>query len=131
MQFNAVLLLREANLKSIIEGSTLFMSAFVMELVLVYNPPLIMPWILFWTNSFGRGAACCILSIISLNGSFIVGLAALASSITVMASVIFTGNYYVPPPFVDVIIDAPGRQGTRFDTEPEKSIYNSIQLQDY
>lgn len=131
MQFNAVLLLREANIKSIIEGSTVFASASILELLLICNPPLVMHWIPFWSNSFGRGLTCCIISIISLNGSFIVGIVALAASITVTVAVVFTGSYHVPPPFMGDKGAAQDRLDVRFNTEPEKSIYNSIQLQDY
>lgn len=131
MQFNAVLLLREANIKSIIEGSTVFASASILELLLICHPPLVMHWIPFWSNSFGRGVTCCILSIISLNGSFIVGIIALATSITVTVSVVFTGSYHVPPPFMGNKSATQDPLAVRFNTEPEKSIYNSIQLQDY
>jgi hypothetical protein len=131
MQFNAVLLLREADIKSIIEGSTVFASASILELLLICNPPLVMHWIPFWSNSFGRGVTCCILSIISLNGSFIVGIVALATSISITVSVVFTGSYHVPPPLMGDRSAAQDRLDARFNKEPAKSIYNSIQLQDY
>jgi len=58
-------------------------------------------------------------------------IVALATSITITVSVVFTGSYHVPPPFMGDRSAAQDRLDARFNTEPAKSIYNSIQLQDY
>lgn len=66
-----------------------------MELCLIIEPPQLMVWIPFWKNTFGRGIVLCIVSVFSLNGSFLVGCLSLVLSLLFVLSPIVTGSFEV------------------------------------
>lgn len=134
LQVNAIILIQKLDFKSILVGVNIFIIVFIMEFLLIYYPPLLMKWIPFWTNTFGRGVFLCFISMLSLDGFFLLGFITLMLSFSIMISCIFTNNYYVPPPIMNGIASIhtiDDKLEIKFEKEPERTIYDSIQLNDY
>lgn len=115
-QFNACVLFKKLEYRTFSMGFVLFTLATVMELCLLIQPPQLMKWIPFWNNSFGRGVALCIVSVISLNGYFLVGCVSLAVSFLVTVSSAFTGSYEVALPILSY--------GAIFNDPPPRALSN-------
>mmetsp|Transcript_27827 Transcript_27827/g.46755 ORF Transcript_27827/g.46755 Transcript_27827/m.46755 type:complete len:262 (+) Transcript_27827:906-1691(+) len=101
IQANSVVLIRRLEILSFPgHGIWTFSLTLVMDMLLVIQPPDLMCWIPFWSNSFGRGFVLCFTSIVVMQGSFLLGGAALVLSLVVMVSRLFTGGYNTPPPLL-------------------------------
>lgn len=101
LQISAVDLLVQLDYKSFVLGIEIFLLACVMEFCLVIQLPQLMKWIPFWTNSFGRGVALLLVSVMAMNGIFMVGFICIFLSIAVMCACVFSGNFDIAPPVLD------------------------------
>jgi hypothetical protein len=68
----------------------------MIQLLEVYNPPNVMKWILFWSNTTGRGILLCFFSLIAMNGFLFTGLVSLFLSFAVLLSPIIFQTHDAP-----------------------------------
>jgi hypothetical protein len=119
LQLNALVMIRRMEYSSFSSGMIIFLLASVAEFCVVLQPPGLMVWIPFWNNSFGRGFVLCVLSVMAMNGMFILGVTALCGSIATMCSPICSGSFQVPPPYLCYDEMFGGGRTTVYDTIPE------------
>lgn len=86
LQISGVWYIRKLEFKTVALGTALFLMALIIQLLEVYHPPNVMKWILFWSNTSGRGIVLCFLSLIAMNGCLLTGIVSMCFSFGVLIS---------------------------------------------
>ena len=96
LQISGVYYVRKLEFKTVSLGSALFLTALIVQLLEIYHPPNVLKWILFWSNTTGRGFLLCFLSLIAMNGLLITGIISFSLSFAVLLSPIIIQSHDVP-----------------------------------
>jgi hypothetical protein len=109
----AIFLVRQLGFLPVMNGLFLCGSAIAISMLELYQPISVMAFLPFWNSCLSRGMILTWLSIIAMNGFWIIGFVSLALSIAVVISHFILGAPRLKPVFYDEVTLKP-----IFDTAP-------------
>lgn len=99
----AIFLIRQLGFLPVMNGLFLCGSAIGVSMLELYQPHCIMNIMPFWNSCLSRGMILTWLSIIAMNGFWLIGFIAFALSIAVVMSHFILGNIQLRPVFYDEV----------------------------
>lgn len=102
-QIGGMFFVHKLELKTVSLGSALFLAGTGIQLLEIYQPPLLLKWIMLWKNTLGRGVVMIFLSLVAMNGCLFAGIIALSFSLIVFLSPLISHTYATPTPIFDLL----------------------------
>lgn len=100
IQINAVVLVMRKDIRPVFLGLNLLLITVILDILEIVQPPALMKWIPFWSNSIGKGLVLCFISTVSSEGVFMLGFFAFIFSFLSVFSFLLVGSFSTPPPML-------------------------------
>jgi len=103
IEVSAVFYIRKLEFRTVFLGTSLFLTAFGIQILEIYQPPDFLRWIALWQFTTGRGVVLCFLSFVAMNGFYFTGIVSFIVSFLVLMSPLATQTFNAPVPLCDLL----------------------------